>query len=165
MNIQKLSVNDIKQQAIVHSLSFRTAYKGIIPDSFLESFTIEKREKFFTDEFEKYKDTFTIKEGEKLAGFCTIGNNRDEDKADDVGEIWGIYIHPTYWRRGYGTRLFEHVKSKLIARRYAEITLWVLRQNTAARAFYEKYGFSWDGTSKGIEIGKKLVEIRYSFIP
>lgn len=162
MEISSLTKDDIKNQALVHCLSFRKAYKGIIPDSFLDDFTVEKREKFFTDEYEKYKDTFTIKEHETLIGFATLGKNRDSDKDDSVGEVWGIYIHPDYWGKGYGSKLFDFSISELRKRGYKEITLWVFEKNQRARTFYEKKGFSFDGTKKEIDPGEKLIEIRYS---
>lgn len=162
MEIKSLTKDDIKNQALVHSLSFRKAYKGIIPDSFLDNFTIEKREKYFTDNYEKYKDTFTIKEHETLIGFSTIGKNRDNDKGDSVGEVWGIYIHSDYWGKRYGSRLFDFVISELKKRGYKEITLWVLEKNQKARTFYEKKGFLFDGTKREINLGEKLIEIRYS---
>lgn len=44
---------------------------------------------------------------------------------------------------------------------YREVIIWVLAENTRARLFYEKYGFTHDGAEKEISIGKTLIEIRY----
>ena len=40
--------------------------------------------------------------------------------------------------------------------------LWVLEANSRARRFYEKCGFTFDGTQKEINIDKPLVEMRYN---
>ena len=39
--------NDWYDLGFVHSESFRKAYKGIIPDDFLDDFTIKKRQKYY----------------------------------------------------------------------------------------------------------------------
>jgi ribosomal protein S18 acetylase RimI-like enzyme len=44
---------------------------------------------------------------------------------------------------------------------YPGITLWVLKQNQAALAFYRRIGYESDGAEKTVEIGgAKLLEIR-----
>ncbi len=160
MGIRRLNEKDISRQAIIHSVSFREAYFDIIPESFLENFTPEKREVFFKNEFEKYKDTFIIENEYEIIGFSTIGKNRD-NLDENVGEIWGIYLHPDYWNGGFGTELLKYVIATLKNRKYKEITLWVLEDNLPARNFYEKNGFEFDGTRKTLNIGKELIEIRY----
>jgi RimJ/RimL family protein N-acetyltransferase len=45
---------------------------------------------------------------------------------------------------------------------FKRITVWVLKDNTRARKFYEKHGFTLDDIQKTIEIGKPLIEVRYS---
>ena len=166
MKIAKLTGADIKQQAQVHAAAFCRAYRGILPDSFLAHFTVEKREAFFSKEFEKYKDTYTIKDGEKLAGFSTIGSCRDDEftPGQKVGEVWGIYIHPDYQGKGYGSKLFGYVVTELKKRGYQTVKLWVLDANRQARAFYEKKGFFPDGADKELDFKEegKVLEVRYS---
>lgn len=42
-----------------------------------------------------------------------------------------------------------------------KIKLWVLEENTGAKAFYEKYGFVPDGSKRELTLGKPLTELRY----
>ncbi len=160
MGIRLLTKIDISRQAIIHSTSFRKAYENIIPESFLKDFTPEKREVFFRNEFEKYKDTYIIETDNEIIGFSTIGKTRDKNEIN-TGEIWGIYLHPDYWEKGYGTKLLNYLIEILKKRGFNEITLWVLEENLPARKFYEKNGFQFDGTRKKLSIGKDLIEIRY----
>lgn len=51
--------------------------------------------------------------------------------------------------------------AELKKRGYSDATLWVLEENHAARALYEKLGFVRDGAVKEIELGKTLRECRY----
>lgn len=49
-----------------------------------------------------------------------------------------LYVHPAHWRKGLGRRLLD------FARERSPLHLWLytLQINTAARAFYEKHGFT-----------------------
>jgi ribosomal protein S18 acetylase RimI-like enzyme len=161
MKISRLTREDIKSQAVVHALSFREGYKGIIPDSFLRGYTPEKREIYFIDEFKRSVYTFTVKDNGTLIGFSTVGRCRDDDKDASVGEVWGLYIHPEYWSRGYGSALFDFVISELRNIGFREITLWVLEENKRARSFYRQKGFFFDGIKKEINLGKRLIKVRY----
>lgn len=162
-HIRHAVTGDSKVLGDIHSQSFRRAYKGIIPESILDNFTAEKREKYIqkslVDGTEEYILIFT---GKEPAGFMCIGKCRDEDLDSSFGEIWGIYIQPAYWNQGIGTELIRWGIRELKGRGYKKASLWVLEENLNARKFYEKLGFEHDGTVKEINIGKLLNECRYA---
>lgn len=87
--------------------------------------------------------------------------NRDDDLDDTYGEIWGIYLLPSYWNKGFGTILMNWGINELSDRGYKGASLWVLEENLNARAFYEKLGFTCDGVIKEIRLGTILKEVRY----
>lgn len=161
--IKQAEVEHSHQLGIIHSESFRKAYKGIIPDTHLQGFTAERREQRFIKAIsERTENTFILLlEDEFGVGFITIGENRDDDLDDTYGEIWGVYLHPDYWRKGYGRKLVEFGIRDLTKLSFRKITLWVLEDNQNTRAFYEKIGFTFDGTKKEITLGTKLFELRY----
>ena len=49
----------------------------------------------------------------------------------------------------------------LRSRGFTEVVLWVLAENMDARRFYEKMGFTPDGASRTIILGKPLEAVRY----
>jgi len=51
-----------------------------------------------------------------------------------------LYVAPEAQRRGCGTALLQHARS-----RGDELLLWTFEANAAARAFYEAHGFCVDG--------------------
>lgn len=153
---------DAKALGLIHSQAWRIEYKGIIPDDILEIFTPEKREEYFKNAIiNKTEETAVIESGGSTIGFVTLGRSRDDDSSSDCGEIWGIYISPGFWRRGFGKTMLSWGLEELGARGFLKVTLWVLEDNMRARKFYEKQGFRFDGTVKEIKIGKQLNEIRY----
>ncbi|WP_426348239.1 GNAT family N-acetyltransferase [Alloiococcus sp. CFN-8] len=151
-----------KALGIIHSASWKSAYKGIIPDEILNGITPEKREKYFEKalSLDWEKDAIINVNG-KEAGFISIGECRDDDKNSTYGEIRGLYLLPEYWGQGFGKALFTWGIKELEKQNYTSISIWVLEDNIRARRFYEKQGFIFDGTVKEIIIGKKLNEVRY----
>ena len=97
----------------------------------------------------------------KAIGFIVIGKCRDNDLDDMYGEIWGIYLLKNYWGKGYGKRLINWGIDRIKEFGYYKTSLWVLKDNTNARRFYENLGFISDGAEKLITRGKELVQIRY----
>lgn len=153
---------DAKILGQIHALSWKVAYKNIVPDEILDNITIEKRIKFFEKALtEGWEEDALIFKDDIAVGLICIGKCRDNDKDESTGEIWGIYLHPNYWNQGVGTELITWGLNELKHINFKEITLWVLENNLNARKFYEKMGFSHDGTIKEITIGRPLNEYRY----
>lgn len=164
MNLRRAQVNDVHKLAQVHVDAWQAAYQGIVPDAFLRQFTYQKREQAFRHALEaKLEETYLLEEDDSAIAILTIGPCRDEDlDAKRTGEIWGIYISPSYWRRRIGSNLLDEAERLLKARGLQDIVLWVLEENTAARAFYEAMGFHLDGASKTIVLGNPLKVVRYA---
>lgn len=163
-HIRYADSNDARILGEIHSASWKEAYKGIISDEILNSFTSEKREAFFRKALsEGWEEDAIIFSGNQGLGLICIGKSRDCDLMDDFGEIWGIYLLPDYWNQGIGSRLIDWGIHELKKRSYTHISLWVLEENMNARRFYEKKGFRHDGTKKDIRIGNDLKEIRYVY--
>ena len=169
MNLRRAQAADVPALARIHVDSWQVAYRGIVPDSFLERFTYQKREAAFRQALlDDWAETYLIEdEHEQTAlGILTIGGCRDDDlDLNATGEIWGIYLVPAYWRRGIGTWTVHEAERLLQARGYRAVVLWVLEDNTEARRFYEALGFQVDGAFKMVELGQPLKAIRYIKLP
>ncbi|WP_130807919.1 GNAT family N-acetyltransferase [Senegalia massiliensis] len=162
MDIRWAKKEDSKDLSIIHSESWKTAYKNIVSDEVLDKIDVKKREDYFKQLLkEKKKEIAVMVLDNIVIGFITLGMNRDNDLDDAYGEIWGIYLLPRYWNKGFGSILMNWGINKLYDRGYKGISLWVLEENLNARAFYEKLGFTCDGVIKEIKIEKILNEVRY----
>lgn len=160
--IRKAEVEDCRDLGRIHSESWKTAYKGIIPDSFLDKITAESREKRFLETMSNGLERNYVAFCEnRIAGFICIGKCRDDDLDDTFGEIWGIYLHPAYWRQGIGTSLMAFGLDCLKNEGFKRVSLWVLKKNENARRFYEKFGFRYDGTKKELYFDDIVHEVRY----
>lgn len=161
--IKPASENDAIAWTTTRVLSWKTAYKGIIPDDYLDNISIEEKAQKFEKNIVQNNDFEYLAAwlDDKMIGILVVGPCRDLDiNTGETGEICGIYLHPDYFGKGYGYKLINHGIS-ILRTRFKFITLWVLEENMRARSFYEKAGFRFDGTKKDIVFGKRLVEIRY----
>lgn len=162
VTIRYADINDAKTLGEIHAKSWQVAYKGIVPEEILANITPERRQKFFekalTEGWEE--DALIFKDNEAVGLIC-IGKCRDEDKNDEYGEVWGIYLSPDHWHEGIGLELMTWGLKELKKRNYKKVTLWVIEENLRARRFYEAVGFKHDGAAKEISIGKTLNECRY----
>jgi ribosomal protein S18 acetylase RimI-like enzyme len=163
MTIRWAYAEDAHELARVHVASWQTAYRGMVPDSVLKSFTIDKWQDHLQKAItEQTEDIAVIEEHGKLLAYTIIGPSRDDDmNTGNCGEIWGLYISPDHWRKGLGSRLTEWALGELRSRGYHIVTLWVFQRNVAAVKFYEAMGFVIDGATRRIRADAPLA-VRYS---
>lgn len=160
--IRRATIYDFVILGKIHYESWQSAYKGIVPDTKLQKMSPEKSEKIFLNQIEKgLGETVIIYKESQAAGFITIGKCRDEDKDNKSGEIWGIYLLPSFWRQSIGTELINWGINELRNKGYSSVYLWVLEENLNACRFYERLGFVHDGKTKEINLDKPLIECRY----
>jgi len=99
--------------------------------------------------------------GDGLAGLVVYGANRDVEPAPAAGEIRAMFVHPDHWRQGVGRGLVEVACADLEQMGYSAVTLWSLRDNEVATAFYERLGFARDGATQ-TRPGLGGREVRYA---
>ena len=165
MTIRTATLKDIKDIATIHVTAWQVAYKGLIPQSYLDNLSIAKREQNWSNILNNSKTQTIVQEiNSNVVGFANFGNTRDEDKNSNVtGEITSIYLNPKHWRKGLGTEIFQFILSEMKNQEFIEVTLWVLDTNQTACSFYQKMGLKPDGATKiDIRENFELKEIRYS---
>jgi GNAT superfamily N-acetyltransferase len=163
MKLRLADPQDAEKLAQVHVAAWQAAYRGLVPDAFLDGFTVEKRTAAFRQSLESHsEETYLLEQDDQPVAILTIGPSRDEElDVRRVGELWGIYITPAWWRQGIGRRLVQEAERMLQARGCDTIVLWVFEGNADARRFYEAMGYLPDGTSKIIDLGVSLEAVRY----
>lgn len=144
----------------IYELSWKTAYKNIVPQDYLDSLSNYRWSSAIQT---GGHNAFVLIENGDYIGTSSICPARD-DKMTGWGEIISIYLLPEYFGKGFGKPLLTNSMSELKEMGFDKIYLWVLKENHRARKFYEKNGFTNSGESKIINIGNKdLVEVRYIY--
>lgn len=158
MQVRQARQSDARGIAEIHVASWQSAYRGIIPDSFLDNLSVESRERVWETALAEGTDQVLVFEQVgRLIGFASFGPSRDDDSdRERVGEIYAIYLDPGEWRKGYGLALVEAAMETLKAQGFSEVTLWVLDKNERGIGFYEAMGFRADGVGK---VGRRRDEV------
>lgn len=167
ITIREAEPGDAKRIAEIHVASWHSTYRGLLPNSYLDTLGIEQRLPMWERMLESAPASthvwVAVVDGE-IVGFCSIGPSQslDGDNGDTL-EIYTIYLRPEHQRRGIGTGLLQQAERKMNALGASTAILWVLRDNLSARRFYEASGWNFDGIEKLDEIwGQALHEVRYS---
>jgi ribosomal protein S18 acetylase RimI-like enzyme len=164
MNIRPAIASDARTVATVHVHTWQSAYRGIVPDAYLNSLSIARREPIWRGVLEKGTPELWVAETDsQVVGWSAFGASRDEDAGAHTGELEAIYLLPQYWTTGTGRALWRVTRRRLVERGFTSVTLWVLTANIRAIRFYAAAGFVPNPASeKEINIGgRALREIRY----
>jgi L-amino acid N-acyltransferase YncA len=145
--------------------SWQAAYRGHMPDSFVNGPTVEgtaKRWRRRLSGKHQDKETWVVEGDGAVVGFARTGPCRDADAGPAWGEVYTIYLSPEWWGRGAGRTLFAHAVESLSARDFRPLVVWVVESNRRARRFYEQAGCRLDGVTKaGTQHGAENRRVRY----
>lgn len=129
--------------AIVHVLSWRQTYPGILPAVTLARLSVENRTLFWRRVLEIPEPRTKVFVGEDgtgtVVGFGVCGPEKVGLK-DYQGEFQAIYLVRAAQGRELGTRLMSAMASALVAQGMVSASVWVLRDNRRARRFYQGLG-------------------------
>jgi len=159
---------DAMAVARVHVRSWQVAYRGLLPDEYLEQLRAEDRAQrydFTHADALKPRTIVAVDEAEiqsaEIHGFATTMPGRDQD-LDGFGELCAIYVDPESWGRGVGTALIEAARGHLAGTGFQNALVWVLAGNARAMRFYERDGWIADGDSRtDVVWGATVHEVRY----
>ena len=155
---------DARACAEVHVEGWRWAYRGLLPDDYLDRLSVEDRERMWRQGFAEPGErvAWVAERGGRVVGFCVTGPSEDADADRATAEVYAIYLLPEVEGTGVGRRLFEHAVEDLRRRGFRRATLWVLEANERARRFYERAGWRTDGAVNEERFdGANLPTVRY----
>lgn len=165
MKIRSAKVDDAQQIAQVHVQSWQVAYKSLLPKSYLANLSVVARTEQWTQGISNSPTLVDVCENEgQIVGFVAYGRARGNDaQVQQFGEVYAIYLLPEAWGQGYGQALLDVALHQLQNDGYIGVVLWVLDGNERAVQFYERNGFSTDGTTAQEELTAGVIanEVRY----
>jgi ribosomal protein S18 acetylase RimI-like enzyme len=152
--IRQATPHDARAIAEIHVDTWRSTYKGIVSDEFLENLSYEKRERQWKERFsdgDNAKFVYVVEnEDSNVVGFAAGGPGRTEE-LDFDGEIYAIYIAQQHQRKGYGRELIKASVAALTDSGIDSMAIWVLEDNLLSRRFYESMG--------GVVTDRKMIPI------
>lgn len=154
MIIRPAVPDDAPEIAALHVRAWQVAYAGVMPAEYLMTMDVEKRAAARRQRIEEIAPPSAMLvacDDEGVGGFTIVSGYRadpGEAVGPEVGEVCGIYVHPSRWSTGTGYVLMQAAVAKLRETGFTDIRLWVLEENPRARRFYERFGFIADGAAK-----------------
>jgi len=165
VTVRRATVDDAALIAQVRIDSWRAAYRGMIPDAYLDGMKVEDSTRMWTRVLDAASDaacTFVAEVEGELVGFAA-GITLAERKLDFDAELTALYVLPSAQRAGIGRRLLTEVAATLGAAGAPNMLVWVLAQNGKARDFFvhldarllAEQTFKWDELD--------LIEVAYGW--
>jgi ribosomal protein S18 acetylase RimI-like enzyme len=153
---------DAEACAAVHVASWQTAYRGALPDDYLDGLRPADRLAFWHGWIGQERDRGCVllaEHGDQVVGFGSFIAH------PSLGASWALlpnlYLAPDAIGRGHGSALMAAGLERLRGFGYEHVELWVHPDNGRAQRFYERHGWTSDGTTQ-VEVvwGIELAELR-----
>ncbi|MBM7583943.1 L-amino acid N-acyltransferase YncA [Bacillus pakistanensis] len=162
MKIRAAKLSDASGIAKVHVDSWRTTYRNIIPDEFLNNLSYQRREELWSSNIPK-GNVFVAENNEgKIVGFSSGGKERSGKYKEYQGELSSIYILKEFQGQGIGKSLAKPVIKELEKLGINTMLVFVLEDNNS-RLFYEAMGGKIIDKIEVEIAGKKLNELVYGW--
>lgn len=145
----------------VHERTWKEAYKGLLDGSYLEALSERRLVPRWRSNLDRRSEDlddgiYVAVSGKEIIGFVTVGATR-EAFAPWEAEISMVYVLKEHRGAGVGRGLMKTAADHCIRRAMFSGGLWVLRDNGAARDFYEAL--------KGEHAGRKVDSVGGQIVP
>ena len=154
---------DVAAIAKLHAESWRSVYRGVLSEDYLENRVHRDRlavwqERFVTTR-RKLMFVMVAEENSALVGFACVF---PEENATFGSFLDNLHVSPELTGRGIGRRLLSESANRLVTRRSCVgLYLWVVEQNYRARRFYERAGAEIAGSILNtMPDGQRIIALR-----
>lgn len=141
ITLRRAGAGDWAAVAAIHAASWRSAYRGIYPDAYLDDEAPEERRDFWREalaEWDPQVDAvFLAEDGGVPVGFACV--RREAEPAGPL--LDNLHVLPVRKGEGIGRRLIAAAAAWLVGQDpEAALQLGVWSDNLAARGFYARLG-------------------------
>ncbi|MFE0676358.1 GNAT family N-acetyltransferase [Streptomyces sp. NPDC058867] len=164
--IRDMTYADCDRVAEIRVGGWRAAYRGLMPQSYLDALGVG-------EDADRHRARFARGDGAvvnliaerdgRAVGWACHGPYRAGDLRTADAELYAVYVDPALYGTGTGRALLAESVRRCAAAGHERMLLWVLKDNTRARRFYERAGFLPDGAEESFEAdGVQVPEVRYA---
>ena len=134
---------DAASIAQIHLVSYRTTYRGLVPEHWLASLSYQERkarwEQRLSSPEEQEFAYVAEEEAHRIVGFASGGTPAHPEDRDYHGELRTLHVLPQFHHQGLGRRLTCAVIDHLAQQKKWSLIVWVVSGNPAC-GFYEHLG-------------------------
>jgi GNAT superfamily N-acetyltransferase len=163
-------VRDVRHEDVggigkAHAEAWRVGYRGLFAPDQLQQAVQRRRDMWISGAAGQLPGAtlLVVEDGGVVVGFVHFG---PASVSDEMGEIYGLYVHPDSWGSGSAQALMDRAIVGL-GDSYDQAILWTHQGAGRARRFYAKSGWIetgseqtttlWDGVAyPAVEYGRDL---------
>lgn len=162
LNVRRANQGDAVDIAKTQIGSWKTTYKGIVSDKYLDKMSVTNRAEMWQQAIRQSKVYVLEEDSGAIVGFAAGGAHNSTNFQEYDSELYAIYLYKDSQRLGGGKKLFHTVVLDLIEKGHKNMLAGVLKENPACE-FYEHLGGEIIGEDT-VEIGKeKHQEVYYGW--
>jgi GNAT superfamily N-acetyltransferase len=154
--------------AAVRVASWRATYRGVVPDSYLETMNPNEPHWCAMAAGELAGTELLVCEVDgRVVGFAAYGAARPPTFGH-AGELYATYYLPEAMGKGYGSAMLRSVIAGQRRLGHDDMIVWVMEANARGRNFYETVlkARPVEGSRQSFEIdGSTIFEVAYSLRP
>jgi GNAT superfamily N-acetyltransferase len=172
--VRPAAAPDVAEIVRIQATTWEAAYAELLPPAALAQLRTPQAERAWATAVEAGPGYYVLvaTEGEWTVGFCAAAPAQAPDgtaePADDdaIGaehwaEIGALLVEPRWGRRGHGGRLLATAAHALRQGGALYGLAWVPEADAASRKFYERAGWTTDGTVRVLDTGDGTIrEVR-----
>jgi ribosomal protein S18 acetylase RimI-like enzyme len=151
--VRNAELTDAAAIAAVHVASWKAAYRGMLPDDYLDSLSADDRlaqwEEWLRGGLEPGRVVVVEQTGLGVRGFASW---RRQHERPQTAELGAMYLSPEAWGQGLGRLLLNTVVDRMRDRGCRDAVLWVHPDNQRARRFYEAAGWKHEDELKHFDL-------------
>jgi L-amino acid N-acyltransferase YncA len=167
--VRRAESTDAERIAEIKVLGWQTAYRGIVPQWYLDAMTPEPRVAGWRQVIAAPQPAaifVAVDAADLPAAYCAVGAVRqgtDRHAELPTGELMAIYADPAQLGRGAGHAAHEAGVAHLLQNGFRYAVLWVFKANASSREFYAAHGWRPDGVLNQDKLGDaEVTEVRYA---
>jgi GNAT superfamily N-acetyltransferase len=167
--VRRGTETDAEQMAKIIVDGWSTAYRGMIPDAYLDAMRAGDRVDRMRQRLalpDPYATLLAVGGDGAVGAYATVTAVQDGDDEHpnlSTGELAALYADPAWQGTGAGKAAHEAGIEYLVKQGFEHAVLWVLADNAPSRRFYETRGWTCDQVTKADTFGgSSVTEIRYS---
>lgn len=141
IRIRKAELNDVQEIARIHVDSWKSAFHGLMPADYINSFTNASRIEEWLSAISMNTESVAVAEsGNKVVGFMSYFVSSENSETIELSKL---YLCPGVYGQRLGSKFLAHLEQEANALGIKTINLYVLDNNEVAIHFYSKHGFEF----------------------
>src|SRR4029450_10077590 len=151
--LMRASEADAERIAALHIDSWRATYAEELSPEFLRNQDLASRAAEWRRRIAEGVIILLAWEDATTVGFVACGPAGGVHANPEEWGSYNLHVAPLRQGKGLGSQLYEAAVDWGSKRGARECVLWVVKTNSAARAFYERKGMLWDGGEQTHVVG------------